>query len=87
MLTLHSPNANNIASIYSGAFYRFLDYELVSRTHLTYSSSYLVDHIACSQWRRWRWRVARTEALDEQGDFDNIICREDYTSPDEALGS
>jgi hypothetical protein len=29
MLTLHSPNANNIASIYSGAFYRFHDYELV----------------------------------------------------------
>jgi len=29
MLTLHSPNANNIASIYSSAFYRFHDYELV----------------------------------------------------------
>ena len=35
MLTLHSPNANNIASIYSGAFYRFLDYELVPRTRFS----------------------------------------------------
>jgi hypothetical protein len=26
------------------------------------------------------------EALNEHGDFDNIICREEYTSPDEALG-
>jgi hypothetical protein len=35
MLTLHSPNANNIASIYSGAFYRFLDHELVPRTRFS----------------------------------------------------
>jgi hypothetical protein len=26
------------------------------------------------------------EALNEHGDFDNIICRKEYTSPDEALG-
>jgi hypothetical protein len=26
------------------------------------------------------------EALNEHGDFDNLICREEYTSPDEALG-
>ena len=30
-----SPNANNIASIYSGAFYRFLDRELVPRTRFS----------------------------------------------------
>ena len=25
-------------------------------------------------------------ALNERGDLDNLICREEYTSPDEALG-
>jgi hypothetical protein len=56
MLTLHSPNANNIASIYSGAFYRFLDHELVPRTRFSVKMMTLMSCPDRSTQRTWRLR-------------------------------
>jgi len=56
MLTLHSPNANNIASIYSGAFYRFLDHELVPRTRFSVKMMTLISCPDRSTQQTWRLR-------------------------------
>jgi hypothetical protein len=56
MLTLHLPNANNIASIYSGAFYRFLDHELVPRTRFSVKMRTLMSCPDRSTQRTWRLR-------------------------------
>jgi len=56
MLTLHSPNANNIASIYSGAFYRFLDHELVPRTRFSVKMMTLMGCLDRSTQRTRRLR-------------------------------
>jgi hypothetical protein len=51
-----SPNANNIASIYSGAFYRFLDHELVPRTRFSVKMMTLMGCLDRSNQRTRRLR-------------------------------
>jgi hypothetical protein len=61
MLTLHLPNANNIASIYSGAFYRFLDHELVPRTRFSVKMMTLMSCPDRSTQRTKRLRQHRLQ--------------------------